>query len=155
VTTNEGFGGDREFDRSAVTDLWRRTLNQIPTLFGKISYLASLRDANTGRYRHHGLAQKFGHDEADRAIRQSHMETFRRWIETNLETQKDDLEEYLAALNESWPEVLANWARLALYESIVPLDSTETERDLYRSDFQVILRLLMREHGVGGPDPGA
>ena len=30
------------FDRSAAADLWRNTLSQIPTTFGRLIYLASL-----------------------------------------------------------------------------------------------------------------
>ena len=37
-----------KFDRSAAADLWRNTLSQIPTTFGRLIYLASLRDQNTG-----------------------------------------------------------------------------------------------------------
>lgn len=41
-------------------DLWRRTLSGIPSIYGRLAFLASLRDVNTGRYEHHGLAMIFG-----------------------------------------------------------------------------------------------
>ncbi len=57
------------FDRSAASDLWRNTLSQIPTVYGRLVYLASLRNPNTGHYGHHGLSLVFGEDEANRALK--------------------------------------------------------------------------------------
>ena len=71
---------ERKFDRGAAADLWRHTLAQIPTVFGRLVYLATLRDANTGVYEHHGLSQIFGEEEADRTLRQSHIEMFNEWL---------------------------------------------------------------------------
>jgi hypothetical protein len=45
-----------ERDRPAE-DVWDRTLAQIATTFGRIAYLASLRNENSGRYEHFGLAR--------------------------------------------------------------------------------------------------
>ena len=58
-------------EHNAMADLWKNTLSQIPTAYGRLSYLASLRDPNSGIYRHHGLAAMFGRDESSRALRQS------------------------------------------------------------------------------------
>jgi hypothetical protein len=58
-----------KFDRSAAADLWRNTLSQIPTTFGRLIYLASLRDQNTGAYHHHGLEQLFGPEQAEQTLR--------------------------------------------------------------------------------------
>jgi hypothetical protein len=40
-------------ERDAGGVLWRRTLSQIPSQFGRIAWLASLRNPNTGVYEHH------------------------------------------------------------------------------------------------------
>jgi len=80
-----------KFDRSAAADLWRNTLSQIPTTFGRLIYLASLRDQNTGAYHHHGLAQLFDEEQANQTLRQSHNQVFSEWLCFNLEQQKKDL----------------------------------------------------------------
>ena len=49
-----------KLERGAAADLWRNTLSQIPTLFGRLVYLSSLRDSNSGAYEHYGLAKVFG-----------------------------------------------------------------------------------------------
>ena len=106
-----------KFDRSAAADLWRNTLSQIPTTFGRLIYLASLRDQNTGAYHHHGLEQLFGADETDQTLRQSHSQTFSEWLCFNLEQQKKDLEDYLDELNEDKKTILATWIRLSPYRN--------------------------------------
>ncbi len=55
----DGPRGAPGLERGAAADLWQRTLAQIPTLFGRLVYLCSLREQNTGRYEHFGLAQMF------------------------------------------------------------------------------------------------
>ena len=86
------------FDRSAAADLWRNTISQIPSVFGKLVYLASLRNPNNGAYEHHGLALVFGEDEANKALRNSHNKVFAEWLSFNLEQQKADLDLYISGL---------------------------------------------------------
>jgi len=85
------------FERSAASDLWRNTLSQIPSVFGRLVYLASLRNSNNGAYEHCGLSLVFGEDEANRALREGHVDVFTEWLAFNLEQQKADLDLYLAA----------------------------------------------------------
>src|SRR5213593_4178246 len=94
----------------AIQDLWKRTLSQVPTTFGRIVYLASLRNPNTGTYEHFGLAQVYSLEEADRALRTSHGKTFAEWLNYPLAQQKDDLEEYLLSLDEDRQKILKTWA---------------------------------------------
>jgi len=144
-----------KFDRSAAADLWRNTLSQIPTTFGRLIYLASLRDQNTGAYQHHGLAQLFGVDEADQTLRQSHTQTFSDWLCFNLEQQKQDLEGYLDELHEDKKTILATWIRLSPYRSYVPATARAVERNLFTTDLETVLELLRYDYAVASPDPDA
>ncbi|MDP9115300.1 MAG: hypothetical protein M3O20_16675, partial [Acidobacteriota bacterium] len=63
-------------ERDALADLWKHTLSQIPTVYGRLVYLASLRDPNSGTYRHHGLSASFGREQSIYALRKSHEQTF-------------------------------------------------------------------------------
>ena len=67
-------------ERDAVADLWKHTLSQIPTTYGRLVYLASLRDPNSGSYRHHGLSAAFGREQSTYALRTSHEQTFLQWL---------------------------------------------------------------------------
>jgi hypothetical protein len=138
-----------------AADLWRNTLSQIPSVFGRLVYLASLRDQNTGMYQHYGLAQMFGRADADRALRQSHEQAFAEWLCFGLEQQKADLDLYLAGLNGERRTILETWIRLAPYRNLVPFSVREAERRLYLADLEAILELLKGEYGVVSPDPDA
>jgi len=142
-------------DRSAASDLWRNTLSQIPSVFGRLVYLASLRNANSGRYEHHGLALVFGEDEANRALKKSHSRVFREWLTFNLEQQKADLDLYLSGLNEDKRTVLTTWLELAPYRNLIPFTLRGVEKRLYTADLKALLELMGRAHGVGAPDPDA
>lgn len=142
-------------ERGAAADLWRNTLAQIPSTFGRLVYLSSLRDQNTGRYEHHGMAQIFGDAEADQALRDSHSQTFAEWLCFSLEQQKADLDLYLSAFEANKRTILETWIRLAPYRNLLPASAREVERRLYLTDLEAILDLLKNEYDVACPDPDA
>ncbi len=142
-------------ERGAAPDLWRHTLSQIPSLFGRLVYLCSLRDANTGAYEHYGLAQVFGDAEADRVLRESHRQVFASWICLTLEQQKTDLDLYLSSLSGNRRTILDTWIRLQPYRNLIPSNAREVECELYMADLEAILDLLKNEYGVVSPDPDA
>ncbi len=147
--------GGRKLPRGAASDLWRNTLSRIPSLLGRLVYLSSLRDPNSGRYYHHGLAQLFGDREADQTLRQSHVDTFASWLLLRLEEQKQELEDYLSTLPEDRATVAENWLRMAPYRSFLPAEARETDRRLFESDLAVVLEILRHESAGGGPARGA
>ena len=136
------------YRRDAVADLWRNTLSEIESVFGRLVYLSSLRDLNSGRYEHYGLAQVCGDEEADRAIRAAHRASFVEWLGFNLEQQKADLDLYVSTLDVDKRSVLEYWARLAPYRSLVPAEAAEVERQLYLCDLEAILAVMNNQYGV-------
>ena len=143
------------FDRSAAADLWRNTISQIPTVFGRLVYLASLRNPNNGSYEHHGLSLVFGEDEANKALKNSHSAVFAEWLSFNIEQQKADLDLYIAGLFEDKRVVVETWIRLTPYKNLLPVSVRGMERKLYISDFSALLEMFKAAHGVSALDPGA
>ena len=135
-------------ERGAKPDLWRNTLAQIPSVFGRLVYLTSLRDPNSGRYEHAGLSLIFGDRDADTALRASHCETFFEWLNFDLEQQKADLDLYLAGLLDTRRTIIENWARLSPYRTLMPATVEPNAANLYLTDFTALLRLMMNEYGV-------
>ena len=149
-------GGDKAaLTPGALSSLWRNTLSQIPSVFGKLVYLSALRNPNNGRYEHHGLTLLFGEDEANKALRKSHSEAFAQWLTFNLQQQKADLELYISEVNEEPKTVLATWAHLAPYRNLIPSAVRGVERRLFVGDLTVLLRSLRSAYGVAEPDPDA
>src|SRR6516162_2021143 len=102
-------------ERSATADLFKNTLSRIPTLFGRLAYLASLRDPVSGIYRHHGLGSIFGREEARKALSESHWQIFREWLNISLEEKSEDLRRYLDNLEDPAAAVLQHWAEAHMY----------------------------------------
>jgi len=127
-------------------DLWRRTLSQIPTLYGRLVYLSSLRNVNSGQYEHHGLRLLFGDDDADQALRESHLRIFREWLTLNLEQQKADLDLYLSSLPTDRKTLTENWLRLSPYRVISPASASPAECDLFLCDLETLLLFLRNEY---------
>lgn len=142
-------------ERGAVSNLWRNTLLRIPSVFGRLVYVSSLRNPNNGRYEHHGLALIFGHDDANKALKKSHIQLFAEWLTFNLEQQKADLDLYLSGLPDNREIVLENWLKLAPYRNLIPSSVRGIERRLYITDLTALLVVLRSGAAGAGPDQGA
>jgi hypothetical protein len=141
---------DREV---VIAESWKRTLSAIPTSIGRIAYLSSLRNVNSGSYEHFGLAQRIGADEVDRILRRSHMSVFQEWLCFTLERQKEELEEYFSGLKGDKREIIASWSTLEPWYTWVPGESRDVERKLFNADLAVVLELVRVEYGVSSRDP--
>ena len=135
-----------KLERNALADLCKHTLSHIPTLSGRLVYLATLRDVNSGTYRHHGLAAAFGREEAVRALRESHQATFQGWLNLTLAEKNEDLREYLIALDYSLEEVVGYWLHSRVYRGYVPPAAQEAETELFCRDLETLLKLLQNDH---------
>src|SRR5258706_6535628 len=139
-------------ERGALSDLWKNTLLKIPTLYGRLAYLASLLEADTGRYRHHGLAALFGQIEGNAALRESHMEVFLEWLNLPLKDRNADLNQYLVSLPERPERVVHNWRRSRAYRNSVPLAASVMERELFQADIEALLKLQRNAADSAPPD---
>jgi hypothetical protein len=130
--------GSSQADRTPGAILWRRTLSQVPTVFGRLVFLASLRDAARGRYSHETLARQLGPEDMDRTLCNSHHQVFSEWLNFTLSEQKSDLDDYLRRAG--------NQAEIA-YRDILPPTARDVERQLYLTDLETLLELLKYETG--------
>jgi hypothetical protein len=112
---------------------------------GQIIYLATLRDLNSGTYRHHGLIAAFGRDEAVKALRESHQAAFQQWLNLPLPEKNDDLRDYLRALEDPHEEIVTHWLQSGVYRGYVPASAIKAETDLFCRDLETLLELLRNE----------
>ena len=141
-----------ERQRGPADQLWRNTLLQIPTVFGRLAFLASLRNAVTGKYCDDSLNSLQGSEDADRTLRHSHYRVFSQWLAFSLAEQRGDISEYLSGLGRGWAR--PNWSSAAQYRQLIPAAAREVERQLYLADLETLLELLKAEHGdaFSGPE---
>jgi hypothetical protein len=149
-----GNAGGNQAERAA-DDLWRRTLSQVPSVFGRLVYLGSLRDTNTGRYEHYGLSITYSTDGAHEVLRESHERTFEEWLSYSLQDQKADLDLYLSGLEGTKREIIEAWLALKPFPSALPSRVRKEDQQLFLSDLTILLEVLKAESGAVSPDPDA
>ena len=142
-------------ERDALDNLWRHTLSRIPSIYGRLVYLASLRDPNSGQYRHHGLIASFGREDSARALRQSHKQAFLEWLKSPLARKSADLKEYLETLEDEQLVVIATWLRTSHPRTLAPDRATRAQIAHFRRDMDTLLGLIMNASGAGRRSRGS
>jgi len=149
------FRGDSALNSSKPETLpadqtWRNIILRIPTVFGRLVFLASLRDPASGKYHSEALDALLGPQDADRAIRHSHYQVFSQWLAFSLSEQKEDISEFLNGKAGARP----TWSAALSYRQLIPASAREVERQLYFADLETLLELLKAEHAdvFSGPE---
>src|SRR5579875_3008130 len=148
-----GPGHSRALDHSE--EVWTRDVFQIATYYGRLVYLAGLRNPDTGRYEHYG-SDNITRAEANRVLKRVHEEIFTEWVSRPLERKKADIELYIAGIDQvGRAELIDAWLRLTPYKNLVPGSIQGPERQKHISDFEAILELLKNVYGVASPNRNA
>jgi hypothetical protein len=122
--------------------LWRGTLDRIPTVLGRLAYLAGLRDPVSGSYSHPSLSQAQGPEEADRTLRRAHYQIFSEWLALGLEEQKPDVLRFLA---DEGPGALRP-------RDLIPPQARDVEMRLYLTDLETLLEIIAFERRAVPPE---
>ncbi len=134
--------------RERAFELWRQHVAEIPSTFGRLAFLAGLKNRETGRYTHYLLKSSLGESETDAVIRRTHLQVFAEWLSFNLQRQKADLNVFLAGVEGHRRQILAACAVLAPHVWCIPDGAAEHERQLYLADLTAILEPLYAEYGL-------
>ena len=117
--------------RPPINDLWTNTLAQIPSTLGKLQYLASLRDPNSGDYAHHGLASRCSETEACAVIRESHERVLEQWLMLGVLERRDDYVLYASGLLQGPVTIARSWMNTQYYLLLVPEHCSPAQREHY------------------------
>ncbi len=149
--------GATHTDPQLLEAVCARDLSHIETSYGRLVYLAGLRNPDTGRYEHFGVTGTGASAlDASRALRRIHERVFNEWVSYPLERKKADVELYIAGiLQVDRMELIDAWLRLTPYKNLVPASIQGPEREKHTSDFEAILGLLKNVYGVASPNPAA
>jgi hypothetical protein len=149
-------GSHNPAEMDGTEALWIRDLTLIESSYGKLVYIAGLRNPDTGRYEHFGFTTSPSNLLASRTLKRIHEVIFRDWVSFNLERKKADIELYVAGIREvDRTELIDAWLRLTPYKNLVPASIQGPERQKHISDFEAILGLMKNVYGVASPDPSA
>lgn len=119
-----------------------RSLASLPGEFARVVYLASLRDAYSGRYMHEGLATVAALEEVHEVLRQRHAAAFTAVSALPLDGLCSQLEEHFACLGKIPRELARMWLELEPFRDIFPAGSTELEREYFLSQMRTALKVL-------------
>jgi tagatose-1,6-bisphosphate aldolase non-catalytic subunit AgaZ/GatZ len=128
--------------QEAYDDLLNRTLAKIPCDLGRLIYLASTRDYNTGNYYHEGLSSRFSLDVARKALEIAHRQAFYKLSAFSLEHLVADLETYLKSSKENSQDFLRTWQKLEPYRVAIPTEVNLTVARLFASNLRLALAVL-------------
>jgi len=134
--------------QQVVRDFTATTLAAIPNAFGRLTYVATLRDLSTGRYEHAGLTVVYPPEAVQEALKFCHQEIFQKVLETPLSIQEHDLRECFEAMSGTMPQTVSNWRQMEAYRILPPGNAPDYLRELFFSNLRVLLELLEAEHST-------
>jgi hypothetical protein len=128
--------------RSVIEDFTSRTLAVIPSDFGRLYYISSLKDPETGRYQHDGLRDVYSDSSVQEALTQCHQELFSRILETPLRTQERDLSSCLHSAGDQIWALIENWRENRVFLEMCPEGLPNYLNDLFSSNMTAMLAIL-------------
>ena len=128
-----------------IDDFASNTLAAISTDFGRLVHIATLRDLVSGDYKHDGLEATYSSAAVNEALLYCHEEIFQKILEIPLERQERLLRRWFAGLEGEAPDIANRWLELEVYRMLIPLGTPEYLRDLFCSNFRLLLSLVAVE----------
>ena len=129
-------------NRSVIEDFTSRTLAAIPSDFGRLYYVSSLKDADTGRYRHDGLMTLYSEDSVQVALARCHEELFSRILETPLRQQERDLRDCLDIAGDKFWAVVESWRESRFFRTMCPEGLPSYLDELFCSNMNALLAVF-------------
>jgi hypothetical protein len=128
--------------RTVVEDFSSRTLAAISSVFGRLYYVSSLKDSDSGRYEHEGLTSLYPENAVQAALSHCHEELFSRILETSLREQERDLRACLGSAGDKFWDVVESWSQNRSFRSMCPEGLPDYLNDLFCSNMGALLAIF-------------
>jgi hypothetical protein len=137
-----GYWESFDRNRKLTEDLTERTLAAITSEYGKLIYLASLRDLASGQYRHEGLEAVYSAGSVQEALSHAHREVCSRIMEMPLARQEMDLLDSWKGFEAQPEELVGNWKESEVYRTLLPAGLPDYMRTLFCSNIETLLSVF-------------
>ena len=132
---------------STVVDefVWRASaevLSPLPNDLTRLIYLASIRDCNSGTYRHPQLSRQLNAMAAHRAFELWHEEVFRRLLTKSISNYVQQLEGYLRYSRVDRSQFIRTWKSLQAYKAAIPLRVPRRASEIFFLNVETALAVL-------------
>lgn len=131
-----------QIHRQIIQDISVSLLAPLPSLYQRLLHLASSRDERTGRYENARLAGLYPEPALHEALARCHEEILECILETPLVQQEKDLWKCLESLPGGFLSELETWQKLEFESRLLPEETPEYLKQLFRSNLRVLLQVL-------------
>jgi hypothetical protein len=128
--------------QEAYDDILQRSLSRLACDLGRLIYLASTRDYNTGSYHHDGLSARFSPEIARKALEIAHRQVFYKVSAYSLAELVEEIEIYFASSQEDPQRVLQTWQKLEPFRIAVPVEVNPVVSRLFLSNIRLALAIF-------------
>jgi hypothetical protein len=129
-------------NRSVIEDFTSRTLSVIPSDFGRLYYVSSLRDSETGQYLHAGLMDVYSANSVQAALAHCHEELFTRILEASLKEQESDLRKCMRSAGDEFWSIVEDWRASRGYQTMCPQGLPDYLNTLFCSNVGTLLEVF-------------
>ena len=128
--------------QAVIEDFTSRTLAVIPSDFGRLYYVCTLKNPSTGRYEHDGLEEIYPQNSVQAALAHCHAELFSRILETPLKDQELDVRRSLETAGDELWSIVEAWRASRPYCAMCPAGLPGYLNDLFRSNMDALLAII-------------
>jgi hypothetical protein len=128
--------------RAVIEDFSSQTLAAISSDFGRLYYVTSLKDSDSGRYEHDGLMSLYPESAVQTGLAHCHEELFSRILETPLKDQERDLSACLSSAGEKYWDVVESWRESRYFQEMCPEGLPDYLQDLFCSNMGALLAIF-------------
>lgn len=121
-----------------------RALNSAESLFARLVFVGSLRDAYSGRYLHEGWTGIVSADEIHATLRAVHQVAFVAVLRLPLLDLCRELRHHFQSLNQTEAEAVQLWLDVEPFRDLIPQGCSLALRELFVSQIRIALEVLRR-----------